>query len=112
MIVKNGCIYKITYPNGKIYIGQDRTDDINYFGSAKSLLIEQDFSREERKSFTITKEILWEAENVEICEINKKEIEFIRAFDSNNPEIGYNRFPRKSMPRKTQIFIYESSQCN
>jgi hypothetical protein len=25
-------IYKITYPNGKIYIGQDRTNSINYFG--------------------------------------------------------------------------------
>ena len=27
-------IYKITCPNGKIYIGQDLTDSINYFGSA------------------------------------------------------------------------------
>ena len=27
-------IYKITYPNGKIYIGQDLTDSANYFGSA------------------------------------------------------------------------------
>lgn len=27
-------IYKITYPNGKIYIGKDLTDSINYFGSA------------------------------------------------------------------------------
>ena len=25
-------IYRITYPNGKIYIGQDRTNSINYFG--------------------------------------------------------------------------------
>ncbi len=27
-------IYKITYPNGKIYDGSDLTDSINYFGSA------------------------------------------------------------------------------
>ena len=27
-------VYKITYPNGKIYIGKDLTDIINYFGSA------------------------------------------------------------------------------
>ncbi len=26
-------IYKITYANGKIYIGKDLTDSINYFGS-------------------------------------------------------------------------------
>ena len=31
-------IYRITYPNGKIYIGQDRTNSINYFGSACRLL--------------------------------------------------------------------------
>lgn len=27
-------VYKITYPNNKIYIGKDLTDSINYFGSA------------------------------------------------------------------------------
>ena len=26
-------IYKITYPNGKIYVGMDLTNSINYFGS-------------------------------------------------------------------------------
>jgi len=52
-------IYKITYPNGKIYIGKDLTDSINYFGSASSKLIEKDFSRDERMDFTIRKEILW-----------------------------------------------------
>ena len=41
-------IYKITYPNGKIYIGKDLTDSINYFGSTNSKLIEKDFTREER----------------------------------------------------------------
>lgn len=40
-------IYKITYPNGKIYIGKDLTDSINYFGSADGKLIEKDFSREQ-----------------------------------------------------------------
>jgi hypothetical protein len=28
-------IYKITYPNGKICVGQDRADSINYFGSGQ-----------------------------------------------------------------------------
>jgi hypothetical protein len=27
-------VYKITYPSGRIFIGQDLTDSINYFGSA------------------------------------------------------------------------------
>jgi len=26
-------IYKITYPNGKIYVGQDRRNTLTYFGS-------------------------------------------------------------------------------
>jgi hypothetical protein len=56
-------IYKITYPNGKIYIGSDITDDINYFGSADGKIIEKDFTREQRKNFVIKKEILWESEN-------------------------------------------------
>ena len=36
-------IYKVTYPNGKIYVGKDLTDSINYFGSADDGLIERDF---------------------------------------------------------------------
>ena len=41
-------IYKITYPNGKIYVGQDRTNSINYFGSASDALIAADFTPAQR----------------------------------------------------------------
>lgn len=84
-------IYKITYPNGKIYIGKDLTDSVNYFGSADSRLIERDFSREQRRDFTIRKEILWESETALDSEVNKREVDFIRAFRANDPNIGYNR---------------------
>lgn len=87
-------VYKITYPNGKIYIGQDRTDSINYFGSANNDIIAADFTREERRSFTITRDILWESETATQSEITKKEIEFIRLYMSNDPAIGYNKSPR------------------
>lgn len=89
-------IYKITYPNEKIYIGKDLTDTLNYFGSANSELIEEDFSREEQREFTITKEILWESETATDKEVNQKEIEFIKKYNSNDPEIGYNRWPKPS----------------
>lgn len=56
-------VYKITYPNGKIYIGSDLTDSANYFGSASSELIRKDFTREELRDFTIRKEILWESQD-------------------------------------------------
>lgn len=87
-------IYKITYPNGKIYIGQDVTDSIGYFGSPNSKLIEKDFSRDQRRDFTIRKEILWESEVASNKEVNQKEIEFIKKFRSNDPIIGYNRRPK------------------
>jgi hypothetical protein len=85
-------IYKITYPNGKIYIGKDLTDTITYFGSPNSEVIAKDFTREERRDFTIRKEILLESEDEK--EINKKEPEFILQYESNNPDIGYNRWPK------------------
>ena len=64
-------IYKISYPNGKIYVGQDRTDSINYFGSASNELIAKDFTREQRQDFTIRKEILWESETKLASDDNK-----------------------------------------
>jgi len=86
-------IYKITYPNGKIYVGQDVTGSINYFGSADSKLIEKDFSNEQRQRFTVTKELLWESEGATGAEVNQKEIEFILALRSNDPAVGYNKTP-------------------
>jgi hypothetical protein len=87
-------IYKITYPNGKIYVGQDRTDSINYFGSASSEFIAKDFTREQQRDFTIRKEILWESETTTPAEVMAKELEFILALKSNDPAIGYNRWPQ------------------
>lgn len=87
-------IYKITYPNGKIYVGQDRTNSINYFGSASSAIIAQDFTREQRQDFTIRREILWESQTATDEEVTRKEVEFITALRSNDPSIGYNRWPK------------------
>jgi hypothetical protein len=85
--------YRITYPNGKIYIGQDRTNSINYFGSASDDLIANDFTTEQRRSFTVTRDILWESESATRAEVTKIEIEFILTNRSNDPKIGYNRNP-------------------
>ena len=87
-------IYKITYPNGKIYVGKDLTDTLNYFGRADSKLIEKDFTREQRRDFTIRKEILWESYNAADKDVNEKEVEFINKYKSNDPKIGYNQWPK------------------
>ena len=87
-------IYRITYPNGKIYIGKDLTGTINYFGSANSKLIENDFTPEEHRDFTIRKEILWESESASDQEVNRKEVELIALHCANDPSIGYNQWPK------------------
>ena len=86
-------IYKITYPNGKIYVGKNPTDSINYFGSASSELIAKDFTREQRRDFVIGKQILWESESASDAEVSEKEIEYIRKLKSNDPAVGYNQWP-------------------
>ena len=85
-------IYKITYPNGKIYIGKDLTNSINYWGSASSKLIEKDFTQKERADMTIRREVIFHSTST--SEINKKEMELIRRYESNNPEVGYNQTPK------------------
>jgi hypothetical protein len=51
-------VYKITYPNGLVYVGMDLIDTLTYFGSANSRIIEQGFTREQRRDFTVRKETL------------------------------------------------------
>jgi hypothetical protein len=104
-MVRVKVVYKITYPNGKIYVGQDVTDTLNYFGSADSRLIERDFTREQRRDFSIRKEILWESETASNSEVTQREIDFIRALRSNDPAVGYNKTPRLSRTEEIGGFI-------
>lgn len=87
-------IYQITYPNGKIYVGQDVTNSINYFGSAPSAAIALDFSRDERMRFTVTRDILWESETATKQEVDEMERRMIVELRANDPAVGYNRRPR------------------
>ena len=58
-------VFKITYPNGKIYVGSDLTGSISYFGSpgdkAKAR-IAADLGPHGCREFTATKTVLWECE--------------------------------------------------
>jgi hypothetical protein len=73
-------------------------NSINYYGSASSLLIARDFTEEQRRDFTIRRTILREFESAPAADITRKEAELIRRHQSNNPTIGYNRWP-KYVPR-------------
>ncbi|SFC59320.1 hypothetical protein [Streptomyces aidingensis] len=87
-------IYKITYPNGKIYIGSDRTDSrLTYFGSPSKELLDRDFDRAELQDFTIRKQILWQSETATTGEVLRRENELIVEHGANDPDRGYNQRP-------------------
>ena len=89
-------VYKITYPTGKIYIGKDSIGSYRYYGSPDMQVVNEDFARlpeSVRKDYTIRKQVLWESENCTEADLSAKEVEFIREFRSNDPKIGYNRWP-------------------
>lgn len=87
-------VYKITYPNGKIYVGMDLTGTLLYFGSVSRALVAEDFTVEERRDFTMRKEVLWESDTASDAEVRRREVEYIHELRSNDPTIGYNRWPR------------------
>jgi len=88
-------IYKITYPNGRIYIGKDSTGDIlRYFGSPDRECLENDFTWEQQQDITLRKEILFSSDDMTEAELHNKEYELIEQYGSNNPEKGYNILPK------------------
>lgn len=87
-------VYKITYPNGMIYVGMDVTAAITYFGSpSDKKRISADLA-EHRLDLTVRKEILWESDEATDAEVRQMERHYIRLLGANNPKIGYNLVPR------------------
>ena len=87
----------ITYPTGKIYIGKDSFGSFRYFGSPDIDIVNADFEKlrdEIKKDYKVRKQILWESENCDESELSAKEVELIRRHRSNDPEVGYNRWPK------------------
>ena len=91
-------VYKVTYPNGKIYVGMDLIGIgfATYFGS-QSLKTKERIAAdlvEHRLDLTVRKQILWESDTATEAEVGEMERLFIRLLGANNPEIGYNLTPR------------------
>ena len=99
-------VYKITYPTGKIYIGKDLTGSLNYYGSANNQYLERDFPEYLKTYFSITKEIIWQSDTASDQEVNKVEVELIRKFQSNNPTVGYNKWPKYEVILNSNDNIY------
>ena len=85
-------VYKVTWPNGKIYVGSDMTDSITYFGSPDKAAIERDFAtREARRDITVRREILWESAVASRSQVRRMESEYIRRLGASDPLVGYNK---------------------
>ena len=89
-------VYKITYPNGKIYVGMDLTGTALYMGSPGAYAhivadLELDPGRFE---LTLRKEILWESETATDDAVHRKEKQMIVETRANDPAVGYNKLPR------------------
>ncbi len=96
-------VYKITFPNGKIYIGKDIGKDghtIRYFGSWNYNRVEADFTKDDLKDFAIRREILFEGHDK--VEIGLKEMALIVEQGANNPELGYNTVPKFRPAKRSQ----------
>ena len=61
-------------------------------GSVNSELVAKDFSEDQMRDFSVRKQIIYESESTE--EINKIESLLIVEHGANNPEIGYNKWPK------------------
>jgi hypothetical protein len=87
-------VYKIIYPNHKIYVGSDWTDDICYFGSSNAAAIAKDFTRKQRRDMIVRRQILWESKTASYSQMRKIEKKYILALGANDPAKGYNRSPK------------------
>lgn len=94
------CVFKVTFPNQKIYIGSDtaknaREDFFKYFGSPSkgkaAMLSELGEYLDGKVAYTLSKEILYAQENVSVGEILAKEQYFINQYRAKDPSVGYNR---------------------
>ena len=99
-MVRRKQVYKITYPNGKIYVGMDLTGTLLYLGSPSAWQqIAEDIGLDgDGFELTLRKEILWESETAPDAEVRVMEAKFIRETGANNPAIGYNKLPRYRAP--------------
>jgi hypothetical protein len=62
-----------------------------YFGSPTNDRILIDFPIELISSITLTKKILFFDSNINRSEFVKKEYQYIKKYNSNDPTIGYNK---------------------
>lgn len=91
-ILKENLVYKLTFPNGKVYIGQTIQKLKNrLYGHCNDSFRVKDSgfnnikSRAIRKYMTFKVEVLYQGDD-----LNIQEIKYIKEYNSTNQEFGYN----------------------
>jgi hypothetical protein len=80
----------------RAYVGLDLTGTTLYFGSPSvKAEIAADLTSEQRQDLTIRKEIIWESMDATDSEARAVGLRLIRELRANDPEIGYNRWPKR-----------------
>jgi hypothetical protein len=90
-------VCKITFPNGKIHIGKDIGRDghsLRYFGAWNNLAVAADFSKDQLRSPTLRKDILFESDDK--AQVTRMESQLTLEHRACNPVIGYNGSHRRS----------------
>lgn len=102
----SGRIYKTTFINGKIYIGQNSENNLEindpfYMGSFDNHTVYEDLKNNSnwncQTPYYTRRKVIWESNETTRNELSKKEIELIKEFKSYLPEVGYNRNKFKSL---------------
>lgn len=88
-------VYKVTFPNGKIYVGKDiggAGHSLRYFGSWNDALVAADLTEQQQRNLTLRKEIIFESSSK--VEVSVMEGKLIVELRSNDPAVGYNQSHR------------------
>ena len=97
-------VYKITFPNGKIYVGKDvgsSGHSLRYFGSWNDALVQSELTDDQQRDLTLRKEILFESHSK--SEVSAMESRLIVDLRSNDPLIGYNQTHKKKIHEPKDI---------
>lgn len=112
IVIGNMKVYKTTnLVNGKIYIGITNGNNKKYLGSG--VLLKVDIKKYGKESFIV--ETL--EDNIDIKDIEEKEKEYIKKFNSTDKELGYNiatggSYRKKVPKRKLSIILKDVYEKN
>lgn len=106
-----GIIYKYTFPDGKVYIGQTRNpekrkrDHINPKTGPVNIGFWEAYQRFGTYEYEVICEIESDNEDELVGQLNRLESGYIYQYKADNPEYGYNRVSYGTVKRKANVIL-------